>query len=68
MSGVVREDDIARLKAQLAAKRPNIVVDGQIAGPFDITRRCPECGSPGACDWDHEGRPLIHAINPEEQP
>ncbi|EYR64267.1 hypothetical protein N866_13530 [Actinotalea ferrariae CF5-4] len=22
---------------------------------------CPECGEPGACAWDSEGRPLIHA-------
>jgi hypothetical protein len=23
---------------------------------------CPECGEPGACAWDAEGRPLIHAV------
>ena len=23
---------------------------------------CPECGSPGACGYDDEGRPLIHAV------
>lgn len=23
---------------------------------------CPECGSTGACGYDDEGRPLVHAI------
>lgn len=28
---------------------------------------CPECGAAGACSWDIEGRPLIHAL-PEPPP
>ena len=24
---------------------------------------CPECGESGACAWDAEGRPLVHAID-----
>lgn len=24
---------------------------------------CPECGAVGACGWDDEGRPLIHATS-----
>ena len=27
---------------------------------------CPACGETGACAWDSEGRPLIHAIPVEE--
>jgi hypothetical protein len=27
---------------------------------------CPECGASGACDWDSEGRPLIHASTGED--
>lgn len=23
---------------------------------------CPECGATGACGWDDEGRPMLHAI------
>jgi hypothetical protein len=30
---------------------------GLIADP------CPECGAAGACGWDDEGRPLIHATS-----
>lgn len=26
---------------------------------------CPECGEAGACAWDAEGRPLIHALSGE---
>lgn len=26
---------------------------------------CPECGEHGACAWDSEGRPLIHALGAE---
>ena len=28
---------------------------------------CPECGAPGACAWDSEGRPLIHATDPDQE-
>lgn len=27
---------------------------------------CPECGEPGACAWDSEGRALIHATDERE--
>lgn len=27
---------------------------------------CPECGEHGACAWDSEGRPLIHATTAED--
>ncbi len=27
---------------------------------------CPECGSTGACGWDSEGRPMIHAIRGDD--
>lgn len=27
---------------------------------------CPECGEVGACSWDAEGRPLIHALRAED--
>lgn len=26
-------------------------------------KSCPECGEPGACAYDTEGRPLIHSMN-----
>lgn len=26
---------------------------------------CPECGSRGACGWDEQGRPMIHATEAE---
>jgi len=28
---------------------------------------CPECGQPGACAYDAEGRPLIHAIEDSQE-
>ncbi len=27
---------------------------------------CPDCGAPGACGWDSEGRPLIHATGADD--
>lgn len=27
---------------------------------------CPECGAPGACAWDADGRPLIHVSGDDE--
>lgn len=36
-------------------------------GDVPVSEPCPECGEPGACAWDAEGRPLIHAVRrPEE--
>lgn len=32
----------------------------------DLTAPCPECGEFGACGYDAEGRPLIHAINKDD--
>ena len=34
--------------------------------PEPIVEPCVECGQLGACAYDPEGRPLIHAINAEE--
>lgn len=28
---------------------------------------CPECGEPGACSYDAEGRPLIHALSGDSE-
>lgn len=28
---------------------------------------CPECGSRGACDYDAEGRPMIHATGDDDE-
>jgi hypothetical protein len=33
---------------------------------LDLAPPCPVCGGAGACAWDDEGRPLIHAIDAEE--
>ncbi len=30
-----------------------------------IAEPCPECGSEGACGYDDEGRPMIHALKVE---
>ena len=32
----------------------------RLAGP------CPECGQVGACDYDAEGRPLIHVTDEDD--
>ncbi|MEO1063638.1 MAG: hypothetical protein AAFZ07_19655 [Actinomycetota bacterium] len=29
---------------------------------LDITQRCPVCGATGACGYDEDGLPVIHAI------
>jgi len=34
-------------------------------GPVDVAP-CPECGALSACGFDDEGRPMIHAINVED--
>ena len=31
------------------------------------TQPCPVCHELGACGWDTEGRPLIHALHDEEE-
>jgi hypothetical protein len=31
-------------------------------GPVGIADPCPECGAAGACGYDDEGRPMIHAV------
>lgn len=31
-----------------------------------VAEPCPVCGAAGACGWDTEGRPLIHAVSDEE--
>lgn len=31
-----------------------------------VAEPCPACGAAGACSWDAEGRPLIHAVSDEE--
>lgn len=36
-------------------------IDPQVSGGGP----CPECGETGACAWDAEGRPLIHALGAE---
>lgn len=40
-------------------------------GPPDLlvaggTNPCPECGQHGACAYDAEGRPMVHAIEVNE--
>ncbi len=41
---------------------PNAPTADEVA----ISAPCPECGQVGACAYDTEGRPLIHATNTEE--
>lgn len=41
--------------AELLEVRRRLISRGYEALP------CPECGERGACAWDDEGRPLIHA-------
>lgn len=41
--------------------------DGWDDGPGDplesVTNPCPECGQHGACDYDAEGRALVHVTD-----
>lgn len=32
-----------------------------------VEQPCPDCGSVGACAWDSEGRPLIHAQSGDDE-
>jgi hypothetical protein len=32
-----------------------------------IDSECPECGAPGACAYDSEGRPMIHSIKATDE-
>jgi hypothetical protein len=41
---------------------PGIPDDIEMAELF-LADPCPECGSRGACGYDQEGRPMIHAID-----
>lgn len=34
---------------------------------LDIAPPCPECGGHGACAYDDEGRPLIHAVKDHDE-
>lgn len=59
-------DDQRRIEAEQEAWTPDELdtLDDDLArargGP------CPDCGAPGACGWDDEGRPLIHAQGADE--
>ena len=68
-SGCERHDDRGdqrRIEAEQECWTPDDVdvLDEDLArargGP------CPDCGAPGACGWDDEGRPLIHPTTAEE--
>ena len=50
-------------------RRPETVYDATDEPKIDpevSSGPCPECGETGACAWDSEGRPLIHATNHDE--
>lgn len=43
-----------------------IGADWESIDPVIAGEPCPECGATGACAWDNEGRPLIHAIGSDD--
>jgi hypothetical protein len=53
-------DDVAEsLQAQDRENLTDVSPDDEVP----VTEPCPECGAAGACGWDSEGRPLIHALS-----
>lgn len=47
---------------------PPLWDDGPDLDVSVATEPCPTCGSGGACAYDAEGRPLIHARTEEDDP
>ena len=50
---------------------PNIYDDEpdgyELDEPLAKAPPCPECGGYGACAYDQEGRPLIHAVGDQDE-